>query len=82
MELRLSQNLLLNNRFTISVPGETEEYYGTCDEYGNTEHIHLQSCYHALTEKAQEFWRGDFAIASDGLIMGKLIYKKGEGGIK
>lgn len=76
MRLHLSQDLIIHNRFTISVPGEAEHYFGSCTLIGETEHINsLEGVWwFALTEKAQKVWKGDTKIGENGNLLGCLKY--------
>lgn len=69
--LRLSQDLTINDYFTISAPGETEKYFGVCSLMGECEWLPLAECWYALTEKAKEIWKGQ-TRERDGMTFGRL----------
>lgn len=77
MQLNLSQDLTIQNCISISVPGETDKYYSTCNEFGMTDfnpgaRYDNGIAWYALTEKAKEVWKGDTKI-NDGITLGKVI---------
>lgn len=71
--LNLSQHLVIKSRFSISVEGETDDYFGQCDEYGNTSFSVFWHTYFALTEKAKEVWKGE-TKEINGVLSGMLKY--------
>lgn len=71
MRFNLSQDLTINNRFTISLPGETEEYFGSCNEIG-AESSSCNSGWYALTEKAALTWEGEIKTI-DGIVCRRVI---------
>lgn len=72
IELRLSQNLLIRDHFTISIPGETESYFGVCSITGESEWLPRQECWYALTEESQKVWQGKFET-SYGVVVGRVF---------
>lgn len=75
MKLRLSQDLRINNRYTISVPGETEDYFAECTIEGKADWLPVKEVWYALTDKAGEVWKGDMRIESE-IVLGRLYQEE------
>lgn len=74
-KLHLSQDLRINDKFTISVPGETESYFSGCSESGEAEWIPRAEVWYALTDKAKEVWQGE-TRQEDGVTYGRLFMRE------
>lgn len=75
LKLHLSQDLRINNRYTISVPEETEHYFGECTIEGKADWLPVKDVWYALTDKAREVWKGDTQIESE-IVLGLLYHEE------
>lgn len=72
--LQLSQKLLIEGIISISFD-ETEDYFTTCDEFGESDWLPFSSRWLPLTDKAQEIWKGEVSH-KNGLTLGKVYTVK------
>lgn len=73
VKLHLSQDLIIGKHYSISVPGETEHYFGGCDLYGRSDWLPREEVWFALTDKAKEVWRGRTRGIENGVVLGRLF---------